>query len=120
MSSYLDLENDPDIDNVGSKDDAINYLALIVDKHHDISPSRTDDVENPSHRKPLQANNQGKKARKRRRVKAGQPTAEETATHYVPIKDTQTAADADDELSPSKAHSAIMISLNKKSQLCKL
>ena len=45
LSGFLDLENDPEIDNLGSKDDAFNYLASVLDKQHEESSNRTEDFE---------------------------------------------------------------------------
>jgi chromosome segregation ATPase len=105
LSGYLDLENDPDIDSVGSKDDAINYLALVLDKHQDKSSNRREEVENitphvDSVKQP------GKKNKKKKKGKAGQPALEETAIHDVPVKVTEDLADAEEESSNGKTHSA--------------
>jgi chromosome segregation ATPase len=105
LSDYLDLENDPDLDSVGSKDDAITYLALVLDKHHDKSSSRTEEVENITAQSGS-LKSPGKKNKKKKKGKAGQPTVEEAVNHDGPVKVTEDLAEVEEEQSNNKARSA--------------
>jgi chromosome segregation ATPase len=105
LSGYLDFENDPEIDSLGTKDDALNYLGSILDKHHDKGSNRAEESENVT----SQASSvklPGKKNKKKKKGKAGQPAVEETAIHDAPVKVTEDLASTGEEPSKSKTQFA--------------
>ena len=105
LSGYLDLENDSEIDSLESKDDALNYLAFILNKHHDKSSNRTEEFENTTSQA-SSVKQPGKKNKKKKKGKAGQPAVEQNLINETPIKVTEDLAAAEEELSKSKNQSA--------------
>ena len=102
LSGYLDLENDPDIDDLGGKNDALDYLASILDKHHEESSNRTEEVETLTPQASSAKKSGKKKSKKRKKAKAGQPAAEPAAIHDAPVKVTEDLAGDEEEMSKSK------------------
>ena len=102
LGGYLGLENDPEIDNLGSRSEAIGYLASIVDKHHEASSNRTEEADNLTTQASSVKQAEKKKTKKRRKGKVGQPAAEPVAIHDAPVKVTEDLAGTEEGVSKSK------------------
>jgi len=115
LSGFLDLENDPEIDNLGSKDDAFNYLASVLDKQHEESSNRTEDFEAATAQAGSVKKSAKKKNKKKKKAKQGSAAPEQSAVHDAPVKVTEDLAGADEELpKSSKAHTASQDHLEKQ------
>ena len=114
LCGYLGLENDPEIDNVGNRPEALDYLASILDKHHEVSSNRPEEVDNLTAQVSSVKQTGKKKNKKKKKGKADQLAAEPTAIENAPVKVTEDIAGTEEELSKSKDQNASADHLEKQ------
>ena len=102
LFGYLGLENDPEIDNLGNKSEALGYLISLVDKHHEASSNRTEEADPLTTQASPVKQAERKKTKKRKKGKVGQPTTEPTASHDAPVKVTEDLAGTEEDVPESK------------------
>lgn len=105
LSGYLDLENDPEIDGIESKDDALTYLTLVLDRHHEEDSNRSDDYETAAPQSSTIKKSSKKKNKKKKKGKVSQSATDSLVVPEAPVKVTEdlAGADGDQEISTQQS-----------------